>query len=627
MRIQQLEKEIRQHNVNYYNNSTPSVTDSVYDGLKAELKALSPNNPLLDSVGEACYKTSIWDKIKHSSLIGSLDKVTSVGEITDWIRVKAISSHILLMHKYDGLSIVCTYKDGQLIQALTRGDGHIGEDVTENVLKIPSHRCKDGNFSGTVRGEIVVTKQNFDQHFKSNYANARNIASGTLKRSNSTDCQYLDIFFYEVKECSTMGILTRSGWLDYINHIFTNKVWHSLIASSDNDSLEQIVKVETNKRPNLPYNIDGLVVIADDAPDENKRRPNYARAYKFEAMQAQTYIKDIIWKNTGKAISPVAILDTVWLDGSNVSKASIHNVDWMTKKGIGIGAKVIISKRGDIIPQIEEVIATGQLTSCPKVCPTCGRPTKMNNQFLVCSYMNCPARNRRFVQKLFRVLDINFAGEKTIDAIAQAFTNDALMHIINDDTKLDGFETWLANLPRMGQKSAHKIIVEIKNKRSIDVMQAIWILDIDNFSSSRIKKVIEAGYDSVDKIVNITPYELACIKGFASMSSDIVWALYDAKPMLDSIVRNFLISTPPKPITKACVVNVNVLHFVLTGKLSKPRTEWGQEIASHGHVMDKAITKHTDYLVAGDGPWGSKHKKAEKLGVKVINENELENLL
>ena len=624
----QLEAEIKQERANY-DSGNQSIPDEVYDNKEKELEAIAPDSPVLAEVGVELSPTSIWEKVKHSTIIGSLDKVTEAAELTAWMTRQAIDQ-LILMLKYDGLSVEAVFADGELIQAITRGDGITGDDITANVRRIPSAVCTDKNFTGILRGEIIMLKEVFETKYSKDYVNARNLAAGMVK-SSPEKCvpEDLEIFFYDI--LGEHSFTDRQSFLCWESRAFSNAIYF-LPLTKDTD-LSKIIKAHRILREGTPFNIDGLVFRDRFTWDEHKKRPDKAIAFKFEAPMARTTITDIEWTNTGKAIAPVAVLEPVFLVDSTVSRASVHNIDWMRERGIRPGVDVTIKKGGDIIPCVHEVcdrdteIEQEEATwsFIPRVCPCCGAAVEKKNSNLVCTSDDCPMRNERMIKKLVRVLDVNFVGEKLVKQIAAHYTWEDILNIIKSDDTLITFMHCIADYPRMGIKSAEKVIHEFMAKREITVLQAIWMLDIDNFSSSRIQYVIDAGYDTIGKIKCMTVEDFQEIPGFGtgedSIACTIVQAIQDSTVQIANIRDAFAIKNPQSKVVAS--TDVEQFTFTLTGALSVGRGTMSKLIKDAGHKVSNSLTSSVDYLVTGVGPYGAKHRKADKLGIPKLTEAEL----
>lgn len=626
-RIKELELEIPYHRLKY-EAGEPEISNDVYNNMVLELTTLDPDSSVIKEVGSTLSKTSIWNKVKHSTTIGSLTDVFEVEGLLDWATKKDLTA-LLVMHKYDGLTIVCTYIRGRLVRALTRGDGTVGEDITKNILKVASARCSDPNFTGELRGELVIKNSVFDAQFASDHPNSRNLASGMCKRADGAGCEFLDIYFYDILNSENRelaGAGCRSTGLVRINSMFPNQTWFALEPITD---LSTAIAAEKNRRDSLGYRIDGLVLRDNCTDDEHKKYPDYARAYKFESKKAITTVNDIIWNNTGKAIAPIAILEPVFLDGTTISKASLHNAAWVIKKNVGVGAQVLIGKAGDIIPQVDTIVTYGAPPNIPEVCPVCGSEVVTRKQFLVCSDLLCPAAESRRVKKLLSVLDINFAGPKVVELLTKEFGWLDLIQAINNDELIIKLEEKIAKLPRLGKKSAHRLCCEFKEKRILNTLQVFHLLDIDDFSSSRIQLLIDAGYTTVGSIRELTEPELITIKGIGKIiAKEIVEGLDWMSDILTAILDNFTVETvnDVPPVTQP-ELTMESKSFILTGKLSTPRRVWEAKLIAAGHTIDRTIKTTTDYLVCGDGPYGKKHKFADTNGIDKLTEEDLQFLL
>lgn len=357
-RIKELESNIFTARTNYYNHQ-PSVSDKVFDAWIDELRLLDPSNKAVTSVG-APVLPSEWKKAKHQIPMGSLDKVNLPTELSKWADDMASGEKLFTTEKLDGLSIELIYEDGKFIQSLTRGDGVEGEDVTVNVIKMGGVKpYLKHKFTGSLRGEIIMKKSIHQKHF-SDKANPRNAASGTCKRLDGVGVNHLDIMFYQViGDVDFKTEIEQFEWLEK-QGLITPNYWLFNSASEVNAHWRDY---QDNKRDKLDYDIDGLVIRINDmdkqaALGDKDMRPKGAIAFKFDNEARETVLLDIEWQvgNTGR-ITPVAILDPVIVCGVEIKRASLHNVARVQELDLYLGCKVLVSRRNDVIPYIEEKIS------------------------------------------------------------------------------------------------------------------------------------------------------------------------------------------------------------------------------------------------------------------------------
>jgi len=356
-RIKKLAEQIVQARQDYY-NGVPKHSDKVFDAWVDELRTLEPNHKAVTAIG-APVAPSEWKKAKHQIPMGSLNKVNLPAELTSWANDKTNKEKLFVTEKLDGLSIEVIYEDGKLIEAITRGDGIVGESVTVNVVKMGGVSSFIKNFTGSLRGEIIMKKSNHKAHF-SDKANPRNAASGTCKRLDGVGVQYLDILFYQV-----LGDIDFKTEVEQFEWLRKNKLGapNYWTYSKVEDVNAHWRDYQDTKRDKLDYDIDGLVVRINDMPKQmalgdKDLRPLGAIAFKFDNEARETTLLDVVWEvgNSGR-ITPIAILKPIIICGAEIKRASLHNVKMVKELDLYIGCTVLVSRRNDVIPYVEEKIA------------------------------------------------------------------------------------------------------------------------------------------------------------------------------------------------------------------------------------------------------------------------------
>jgi DNA ligase (NAD+) len=364
-RVDELAKQIVQHRDLYYNKQ-PSVSDSVFDALCDELKKIDPEHSALTAVG-APVDHSAWEKITHPFAMGSLDKARNIDELTKWmLNTFTPNNSVFIVEKLDGISVLLTYEDGKLISAGTRGSGWEGENITRNIVKMGGVKKElPVAFTGSIRGEIIIKKEKLKTLFP-DATNTRNTAGGIAKRLSGEDCEHLDVLFYQA--VGDIELTSEFLQLKFLETELKLNVpnYRAFVGKTVNELIDNVVatygEYQTGKRSSLDWDVDGLVVRINDLDaqkemGEHHNRPLGAIALKFDADNAITTLLDVAWEvgNSGR-ITPVAILEPIFLSGAEVKRASIHNVKRLKELGLYRGCNVLVSRRNDVIPYVEEKV-------------------------------------------------------------------------------------------------------------------------------------------------------------------------------------------------------------------------------------------------------------------------------
>ena len=627
-RIKELQNKINQARKNYY-NSSPTVSDAVYDAWVDELTELDPNNPAVTQIGAEVV--SEWKKINHEVPMGSLDKVNTLQELHDWIvkRYSKIKSReIFVTEKLDGISIGLTYKAGKLISAGTRGNGLQGEDILSNVRKmqgVPLSLPQGYEIDCFVRGEIILTKTNHQKYF-ADYANPRNAASGIAKRYDGTGSEHLTVMSYEMIT-NAIGFQTELDVFNTLN-AFRFKTprtfWYTINGPDDSQNFihlangaNKVMKDYNEKlRDELPYDIDGLVVrigvlAAQKSLGERNNKPKGAVAWKFAAAMKETTVKDIIIQvgNSGR-VTPVAIVEPTHLMGATIERASLHNFSNIEKLGIDIGAKVLLKRANDVIPYVEAVTkATGTTFKAPTHCPICGEKVEFEGEFLMCLNNACPAKVKGKIKNWIKALNVLEWG----DALVVGLLESGKLKTIDDLYKLT--EDDLSSLPRMGEKSAKKALMKIHEGKNITLEQFVGGLSIPMIGETITGLLIDAGYDTIDKIRKCSVRDFIDVPGIGTEKAySLHRGLLENEKLIDSLLECVDI--------KSRAGNLVGKTFAFTGKTENKRASLEKMVADNGGSV-KSVSAGLSYLVIADpNSSSSKAVKARKLGIKLISEDD-----
>ena len=504
-RIHNLTEKINQNNRLYYESDTPEITDSEYDSLIRELITLEkdypefadPNSPTQKVGGKAL---DAFKKVRHASQQLSLDNAFSENELIDFdnrVRKTIQNYEYVCEYKFDGLTVVLTYTDGLLTQAATRGDGIIGEDVTENIKTIRSLplRLKE-KVTLTARGEVLIRKKDFISLNEKRkvqelplFANPRNAAAGSIRQLDSklAASRPLDLFVFNLENIENKTFRTHSESLDYL-HTLGLKTGSYTIASDIRKAIDRIKEIEI-RRESLPYEIDGAVIKINNLDQREKlgqtsKNPKWAIAYKFSAEEAETTLRDISVQvgRTG-VLTPIAELDSIPIAGSVVSRATLHNEDNIKVKDIRIGDTVVVRKAGDVIPEVVRSIKdkrTGheKVFSMPSHCPACGHPVKRSagEVALKCVNKYCEAQILRKLQHFVSRNAMNIEGLG--DSLTEKLLNEGYINNIADLYRLKHCADELSKLEGMGTKSTEKLLTAIERSKQNNLSNLIFALGI-----------------------------------------------------------------------------------------------------------------------------------------------------
>lgn len=601
----------------YYTSGKPIMDDHTYDTLEEVLRQKAPNHRLFSKVGNANFDTG-WDKKKHLMPMGSQNKVTNFTDLVHYFELKKISiPEFVVQPKCDGLSVELTYKNGNFIEAITRGDGQVGDLVTQNIVKMQGFVNKIKNFTGSVRCEIVVTKSDF-KRLPDEYSNPRNAASGLTQRLDSKYSEFCSLIAVDIFP----NLLTISEELDFLKSSGFTTV--DSFVCTDFAQIENIYQeFLTKKRLKYSFDIDGLVVkinhqhIAQNLGVKDNR-PKHQVAYKFPADSNTTTIKRINWQvGPMGAITPVAEVEPIELSGAVITFASLANHSLIIENDFNIGDIVEISRRGDVIPHIEKVItkvSTGH-AQIPQHCPSCKTKLIVNDKLLQCpNSSGCFPQTIGSLNLFCQTLDILGLSDKTITKLYQANK----IKVPGDFYKLKPED--IASLDNLGDKSAKNIIHQIQSKKDLTLIEVFDASIIPNFSKARIIQLIDAGFDTPKKLLNLSTDQLLKIKGFKiTLAQKIVDGISLRRTWIESILSQINLKFVIRNL------KLNNLTFCITGELSKPRKEIENFIINNGGKITSTVSKNTSYLICNQASKSDKYQTAVKLGVTIINEDELNN--
>ena len=650
--ITKLREKINYYSQLYYDMDNSPITDFEFDTMMNRLKKLEKEHPELITKDSPTQKVGghvreDFAKVAHEVPLQSLQDVFSYEELYEFDkRIKQSGeTNYCVETKIDGLSCALKYEKGILVQGATRGDGVVGEDVTENVKKIKSipHKLKEP-LDITVRGEVFIGKKEFETLNEERevmgetlFANARNAAAGSLRQLNPkiTAQRPLDIYIFNVQKIENKTWNSHWEELNYLANLGFNVVPFRKLCHTIDEAIDAIREIGDN-REELTFGIDGAVIKVDDLALREKigttfKVPKWAIAYKYPPEQKETIVKDIICQvgRTG-AITPMAILEPVKVAGSTISKTTLHNEDFVKEKGLMIGDHVIIQKQGDVIPEVVDVLKekrTGEekVFQMPTTCPVCGAPAvrEEGESAVRCTGIECPAKALRNI--------VHFASDEGMDIeglgykIVEQLIEKGLISNIADiyDLKLED----IASLKKNGKKFAQNLIDAIEESKNRDLSNLITALGIRHVGK-KLAKVLARKYKTLDNLMSADVEELASKDDIGEVIAQSIHTFFNEEQTIDLINR-----------LKSAGINTQSLQeesndtrfegktFVLTGALSKYSREQASDIIERlGGKTSSSVSKKTSYVLAGEDA-GSKLTKAQSLGVTVISEEEFEEMI
>ncbi len=659
--IERLREEIRHHEYLYFVEDNPEISDAQFDRLTNRLKELEAQHPELitsDSPTQRAGGTPRegFQKVRHATPMVSLDNAFSFEALRDFDRrVREITGRekvdYIAEHKFDGLSMSLIYEDGRLVRGVTRGDGATGEDVTPNVktirtipLAVDPAALKKAGLRGDfeVRGEAIMTRQAFVEMNKQQeeqggkiFANPRNAAAGSIRVLDPkiTASRKLDFFAYyllvdgrspkkRLSEClealKTLRFKASDDW----------KLCHSI------DDVEKYVNAWESKREKLAYEIDGIVIKVDEIGLQNElgftsKAPRWALAYKYPAHQETTVIREIqVSVGRTGVLTPFAVFEPVQIGGVTVSKSTLHNMDEIERLGVHAGDTVLVERAGEVIPHVLKVVKHGteeKKFHMPEKCPVCGTRVHHLEGEVAYRCMNplCPVRRRESMLHFAsrHAMNIDGLGEKIVDQLIER----DLVRDFADLYKLD-LDT-LANLERMGEKSAQNLLDEIEQSKKAGLARLIYAIGIP-FVGERTAQLLAAHFGSMEKLRDASEEELLEVEEIGPKIAEGVREFFSEsanRKLIDRLRAVGVVMKGERAAPKSA--KFAGMTFVFTGTLAhRSREEAEALVASHGGKAGSSVSKKTNYVVVGADP-GSKFDKAKSLGVPILDEPQFEKLL
>jgi DNA ligase (NAD+) len=628
----------------YYKQNQSLISDKEFDLLLKQAQAIEEQYPewaRKDSptVRPGSDVTGKFKTVKHNREMLSLENTYNYEEVEKWFlkMQKAGASTFIVEPKYDGNSFAARFVKGQLVQGLTRGDGTTGEDITQNCLLIEDLNHISNQFTGEIRGEIIMTNTEFERLNKDGkYANPRNLASGTIKLldPNEFKKRKLISYVYWLEDSETPTHSASLQWMKKLGF----RVGPAIVCHTLKDIVSAIERIEAMKKNDeLDIDLDGAVLKVDELklwPEigSTSKFPQWARAYKYEPENALTRILDIeFWVGHAGKITPVAIMEPVFLSGTKVSKASLSNFNYIKEKDIRIGDQVKVKKAAEIIPQVMypiKDVRTGKerLVITPTQCPTCGSPlSKWNEDHadIFCKNEQCPSQVVGTIAKYCSVMDMDGFGEKII----QRFYDEKLLMNIADLYTLKNHYATLITLDRLGKKVVDKLLERVELSKSMPLGKFIEAISIKNTGQGTAKRLLRY-YDDIDQIMNATYEDLLKIEDIGGVVARSLVDYFKQNRSFIETLRKHGVNLKSEPKNRPISGGLAGMKICITGTLSRPRKEYEDLISAVGGEFVEEVTKTTNLLVTNDPNSGSsKLKNAAKYGTKIVNEENLMTLL
>lgn len=644
---EQLCREAEQHNFNYYVLDDPTIEDDEYDRLMRRIKEIEAENPEIVSESSPTqhvggYAINTFEKVTHEVQMGSLQDVFSKGELYEFDeRVKkAVGKAVYCVEpKIDGLSVSLEYKDGIFTRGSTRGDGFVGEDITKNlktIKSIPMVLNEKIPFI-EVRGEVYMPKADFEKLVRKQLENdeqpaknPRNAAAGSLRQKDSrvTASRGLDIFVFNLQRIEGRELTCHSESLDYMKSLGFNVIDGYKTFDNIEDAVSRIMEIGEN-RQSYSYDIDGAVIKVDNFELRNElgstaKVPKWAVAFKYPPEEKETKLLDIEI-NVGRtgALTPVAVFEPVWLAGTTVSRAVLHNQDYIDSKDIRIGDIIAVRKAGDIIPEVVRSVSHAENSEpfiIPHICPVChGKAERAEDEAVIrCVNIDCPAQLLKNIEHFASrpAMNIDGLGE----AVVKQLVENGLISTVADLYTLQQQE--LEMLPGFAKVSASKLIANIENSKTNSPDRLLFALGIKGIGQKNAQLLMKH-FGSIEKLSETSPEEISAVENFGDILANNIFTALHEPHMTELIERlkSYGVNTVYQSDVKSD--KLAGLTFVITGTLpDMTRDEAKTLIEQNGGKCSGSVSKKTSYVLAGEEA-GSKLTKAQQLGVTVISQQQL----
>lgn len=650
LRIAELRDLIDYHSKRYYDEDAPEIEDDEFDALTRELKSLEEQYPHLitpDSYTQRVHGqvSHLFEPVVHEVPLGSLQDVFSFEEITDFdrrVRETVARPRYVIEPKIDGLSIAIEYRNGRFYRGATRGDGLVGEDVSDNLRQIVDipQRLTTEVPRIIVRGEVYMPRESFaalvrkqEENGEKTFKNPRNSAAGTLRQKDSSVVaeRNLSLFVFNMQLIEGEKVFSHADSLARIKELGFPVIPFYCVTESVDEVIDYVREIG-NKRTDLPFDIDGAVVKVDNFSDREalgttSKFPKWAVAYKYPPEEKETILRDVE-VNVGRTgvLTPTGVFDPVTLAGTTVSRATLHNQNFIDDKRLAIGDTVVMRKAGDIIPEVVRVSTHcgAETYQLPTICPSCGMPAirEQDEADLRCVNPDCPAQRLRnlihFTSK--DAMDIDGLGPAVLELLVKEG------RIVHADDLYSLTQEDIADLEGLGKKSADNLLAALEKSKENDLYRVIYGLGIRHIGE-KAAKLLAQHFGDMESVMSASVEEVSSIDGFGSAMAESVVAFFALEPSRELVARLAEVGVNMQSQTVRQDDRFAGKTFVLTGTLpTMTRSEATALIEQYGGKTSGSVSKKTSYVLAGEDA-GSKLIKAQQLGVAILSEDQFRDMI
>lgn len=650
LRIAELRDLIDYHSKRYYDEDAPEIEDDEFDALTRELKSLEEQYPHLitpDSYTQRVHGqvSHLFEPVVHEVPLGSLQDVFSFEEITDFdrrVRETVARPRYVIEPKIDGLSIAIEYRNGRFYRGATRGDGLVGEDVSDNLRQIVDipQRLTTEVPRIIVRGEVYMPRESFaalvrkqEENGEKTFKNPRNSAAGTLRQKDSSVVaeRNLSLFVFNMQLIEGEKVFSHADSLARIKELGFPVIPFYCVTESVDEVIDYVREIG-NRRTDLPFDIDGAVVKVDNFSDREalgttSKFPKWAVAYKYPPEEKETILRDVE-VNVGRTgvLTPTGVFDPVTLAGTTVSRATLHNQNFIDDKRLAIGDTVVMRKAGDIIPEVVRVSTHcgAETYQLPTICPSCGMPAirEQDEADLRCVNPDCPAQRLRnlihFTSK--DAMDIDGLGPAVLELLVKEG------RIVHADDLYSLTQEDIADLEGLGKKSADNLLAALEKSKENDLYRVIYGLGIRHIGE-KAAKLLAQHFGDMESVMSASAEEVSSIDGFGSAMAESVVAFFALEPSRELVARLAEVGVNMQSQTVRQDDRFAGKTFVLTGTLpTMTRSEATALIEQYGGKTSGSVSKKTSYVLAGEDA-GSKLIKAQQLGVAILSEDQFRDMI